>query len=48
MHKGDTLFFDARYPHGPESFEKVPARFLSVIGYTTHQDRAPVLLIDTR
>ena len=34
MHKGDTLFFDARYPHGPESFEKVPARFLSVIGYT--------------
>ena len=36
MRKGDTLFFDARYPHGPESFEKVPARFLSVIGYTTH------------
>ncbi|MCY4324871.1 MAG: XRE family transcriptional regulator [Betaproteobacteria bacterium] len=34
MRKGDTLFFDARYPHGPESFEKVPARFLAVIGYT--------------
>lgn len=30
---GDTLFFDADAPHGPEELEKLPARYLSVISY---------------
>ncbi|MGB0606935.1 MAG: helix-turn-helix domain-containing protein [Paracoccaceae bacterium] len=30
---GDTLFFDADAPHGPEVFTKLPAKFLSVISY---------------
>lgn len=30
---GDTLFFDADAPHGPEILVKLPARYLSVISY---------------
>ena len=30
---GDTLFFDADAPHGPEILEKLPARYLSIIAY---------------
>lgn len=30
---GDTLFFDADAPHGPEVLVKLPARYLSVICY---------------
>ncbi|MCR9069171.1 MAG: XRE family transcriptional regulator [Rhodobacteraceae bacterium] len=30
---GDTLFFDADAPHGPDTLEKLPVRFLSVISY---------------
>lgn len=30
---GDTLFFDADAPHGPENLVKLPARYLSVISY---------------
>ncbi len=30
---GDTLFFDADAPHGPEVLEELPARYLSVISY---------------
>ena len=30
---GDTLFFDADAPHGPEKLIKLPARYLSVISY---------------
>lgn len=30
---GDTLFFDADAPHGPEILVKLPARYLSVIAY---------------
>ena len=30
---GDTLFFDADAPHGPEVFTQLPAKFLSVISY---------------
>ena len=30
---GDTLFFDADAPHGPEVLVKLPVRFLSVISY---------------
>lgn len=30
---GDTLFFDADAPHGPEELIKLPARYLSIISY---------------
>lgn len=30
---GDTLFFDADAPHGPETLVSLPARYLSVISY---------------
>lgn len=30
---GDTLFFDADAPHGPEELTVLPARYLSVISY---------------
>ncbi|MEM1266958.1 MAG: XRE family transcriptional regulator [Pseudomonadota bacterium] len=33
LHTGDTLFFDADAPHGPETLLELPARFLSVICY---------------
>lgn len=33
LRPGDTLFFDADAPHGPEVLKKLPARFLSVISY---------------
>ena len=30
---GDTLFFDADAPHGPETLVSLPARYLSIISY---------------
>ncbi|CUH78710.1 Cupin domain protein [Tritonibacter multivorans] len=33
LRPGDTLFFDADAPHGPEDLVKLPARYLSVISY---------------
>lgn len=30
---GDTLFFDADAPHGPETLVSLPARYLSIIAY---------------
>lgn len=30
---GDTLFFDADAPHGPENLVELPARYLSIISY---------------
>ena len=30
---GDTLFFDANAPHGPEVLVALPARYLSIISY---------------
>ena len=33
MLPGDSLFFDADAPHGPEELKKLPIRFLSVISY---------------
>lgn len=33
MQPGDTLLFDADAPHGPESMQELPARFLSIITY---------------
>lgn len=31
--QGDTLFFDADAPHGPETLIKLPATYLSAISY---------------
>lgn len=33
MEPGDSLFFDADAPHGPERLIELPARYLSVISY---------------
>ncbi len=33
LQPGDSLFFDADAPHGPEKLNKLPARFLSIISY---------------
>lgn len=33
MKPGDSLFFDADAPHGPEELTKLPIRFLSIICY---------------
>jgi len=33
LEPGDTLFFDADAPHGPEVLVRLPARYLSVISY---------------
>jgi len=33
LEPGDTLFFDADAPHGPENLVKLPARYLSIITY---------------
>ena len=33
MEPGDSLFFEADTPHGPERLIELPARFLSVISY---------------
>lgn len=33
MQPGDTLFFDADAPHGPETLVSLPARYLSIISY---------------
>jgi len=35
---GDSLFFDANAPHGPENLIKLPIRFLSVIAYARASD----------
>ncbi|MFQ5974210.1 MAG: cupin domain-containing protein, partial [Alphaproteobacteria bacterium] len=34
MTTGDSLFFDADAPHGPEELLELPIRFLSVIVYS--------------
>lgn len=33
MRSGDSLFFDADAPHGPEVLTSLPARYLSIIAY---------------
>jgi transcriptional regulator with XRE-family HTH domain len=33
MRRGDSLFFDADAPHGPEELTKLPIRYLSIICY---------------
>ncbi len=36
LEPGDTLFFDADAPHGPEKLTRLPARYLSIIAYPQH------------
>ena len=38
MEPGDSLFFDADVPHGPEELRTLPIRFLSIISYARHED----------
>ena len=38
MKVGDSLFFDADAPHGPEELIKVPIKFLSVIVYSREDE----------
>lgn len=38
MQPGDSLFFHADAPHGPEELRKLPIRFLSIISYA-REDR---------
>ena len=38
MLPGDSLFFDADAPHGPEELCKLPIRFLSIISYPRGED----------
>jgi transcriptional regulator with XRE-family HTH domain len=33
LEPGDTLFFDADAPHGPETLRELPAKYLSIICY---------------
>ena len=33
LQPGDSLYFDADAPHGPEELRKLPIRFISVIAY---------------
>jgi transcriptional regulator with XRE-family HTH domain len=33
LQPGDTLFFDADAPHGPDGLVELPARYLSIISY---------------
>jgi transcriptional regulator with XRE-family HTH domain len=37
LRPGDTLFFDADAPHGPEKLIKLPAKYLSIISYPQAQ-----------
>jgi transcriptional regulator with XRE-family HTH domain len=44
LKKGDSLFFDASAPHGPEDLRKVPMQYLSIIVYARdrrHSDVSP-------
>jgi len=33
LQPGDSLFFDANAPHGPEEMRQLPIRYLSIISY---------------
>lgn len=39
MQPGDSLFFDADAPHGPEQLRRLPIRFLSIISYPRTEAR---------
>jgi len=38
MGPGDSLFFDAGVPHGPETLDTLPLHFLSIIAYAEGSD----------
>lgn len=38
LRAGDSFFFDADAPHGPEVLVDLPARYLSIIAYPARQD----------
>lgn len=38
MQPGDSLFFDADAPHGPEELITLPSRYLSIIAYSQKRD----------
>jgi len=38
LRPGDSLFFDADAPHGPEVLVDLPARYLSIIAYPARQE----------
>jgi transcriptional regulator with XRE-family HTH domain len=38
MRPGDSLFFDADVPHGPDELRKLPIRFLSIICYAREEE----------
>jgi transcriptional regulator with XRE-family HTH domain len=38
MQPGDSLFFDADAPHGPEQLVELPARYLSIISYPLRRE----------
>ncbi len=38
LRPGDSLYFDADAPHGPEELRKLPIRFISVIAYPRDEE----------
>jgi len=40
MKPGDSLFFDADVPHGPDDLRKLPIRFLSIICYAREEEES--------
>ena len=38
LRPGDSLYFDADAPHGPEQLRKLPIRFISVIAYSREDE----------
>lgn len=38
LRPGDSLYFDADAPHGPEDLRKLPIRFLSIITYPREEE----------
>lgn len=38
MKTGDSLFFDASVPHGPETLDELPCNFIAVIAYVRASD----------
>ncbi|MBY5750076.1 helix-turn-helix domain-containing protein [Rhizobium leguminosarum] len=40
MQPGDSLFFDADAPHGPEQLVKLPSKYLSIISYPQQSSKS--------
>ncbi|MBX5155695.1 MULTISPECIES: helix-turn-helix domain-containing protein [unclassified Rhizobium] len=40
MQPGDSLFFDADAPHGPEQLVELPSKYLSIISYPQQNSRS--------